>query len=40
MPYTLWQSSPLAKKPYKKTLEKLEVLGLWWLYFLGGVGWG
>lgn len=27
MAYTLWQSAPLAKKPFKKTLEKLEVWG-------------
>lgn len=27
MTYTLWQSSPLAKKRFKKTLEKLEVFG-------------
>lgn len=35
MTYTLWQYSPSAKKPFKETQEKMEVLGLAVLLFCG-----
>lgn len=33
MTSTLWQSYHLAKEPFKKTLEKVEVLALVVLFF-------